>query len=166
MQAGRGRTTRGEDRGREGKVGERERGLTRRRGRIGTGGRRGGSRRTSSDFSAVAAASERAALLCTSSLMASPVQPWFGSVLYHTAGRVPRFPPPLPPPPPSSHPPLADSPARSARRARLSALTLSVPLRLFISVRLLFLPTQWRKGRRASHRLVAEGHGNFCFLSA
>ena len=45
--------------------------------------------RTSSDFSAVAAASERAALLCTSSLMASPVQPWLGSVLYHTAARVP-----------------------------------------------------------------------------
>lgn len=44
--------------------------------------------RTSSDFSAVAAASERAALLCTSSLMASLVQPWLGSVLYHTTGRV------------------------------------------------------------------------------
>lgn len=57
-------------------------------------GRARGGRRTSSDFSAVAAASERAALLCTSSLMASPVQPWLGSVLYHTAGRAPRYPPP------------------------------------------------------------------------
>lgn len=103
------------------------------------GGRRrgaGGSargRRTSSDFSAVAAASERAALLCTSSLMASPVQPWLGSVLYHTAGRVPRFPSPLP----SSHSPLVHSAARSARRARSSALTLS----LFLSSSLYLGPS-------------------------
>lgn len=62
-------------------------------------GRLEGRGRTSSDFSAVAAASERAVLLCTSSLMASPVQPWLGSVLYHTAARVPLpfcFPSPSP----------------------------------------------------------------------
>lgn len=140
-----------------------------RRGRIGMGGKvaKGGGesargRRTSSDFSAVAAASERAALLCTSSLMASPVQPWLGSVLYHTAGRVPRF----PPPPPSSHTPLAHSCARSARRARLSSLTLFLSLLVSLSrsVSSSSRPSGVR-GKRASHRLIAV-LGNFCFLSA
>lgn len=97
--------------------GNRERELMRRRGKDdGKGGGMGctrGSERTSSDFSAVAAASERAALLCTSSLMASPVQPWLGSVLYHTAGRVPS----LPPSGPSSLPPSSFSAASRSLRS-------------------------------------------------
>lgn len=90
-------------------------------GRGGGGGSARG-RRTSSDFSAVAAASERAALLCTSSLMASPVQPWLGSVLYHTAGRV------LPiPPSPSALAALASLPPS---RAPLNPLSFSSSLYL------------------------------------
>lgn len=117
--------------------------------------------RTSSDFSAVAAASERAALLCTSSLMASPVQPWLGSVLYHTAGRVL-----LPPPPRLS---AASLPRAALRRHARLRLTLSLVLsfsfspRLFISTRLLFLSAS---GVRGTLLCFAAQHRNSCFLPA
>lgn len=87
-------------------------------------------RRTSSDFSAVAAASERAALLCTSSLMASPVQPWLGSVLYHTAGRVP---PTSPPPSPPSVPRCAPLPRPFAAAFNPLALSLSPSSSLYLN---------------------------------
>lgn len=124
--------------------------------------RRSGStrgRRTSSDFSAVAAASERAALLCTSSLMASPVQPWLGSVLYHTAGRVPPT-SPLPALPLSPAVPL--SLARSPPRLTLS-LSLSFPLLVSLSRPVSSSSCgQWRKGERFS--LLRGSFGTFAFF--
>lgn len=128
-----------------------------RRRRSGSGSARGW--RTSSDFSAVAAASERAALLCTSSLMASPVQPWLGSVLYHTAGRVPPTSPFLPPSFPLSP---GSAPLPRLLSGALNPLALSLLVSLSRPVLSSSSHGQWRKGERFS--LLRGGFETFAFF--